>query len=320
MSVSDRLWRPVDIIGCLIIGPFFVGGWSIEGVLKKGAKLKKQGYKVTYNLLGEHILDRRVVEQALQTTLRLVEKMDNSNRGNVAIKPTLYGLQISRGLFHKTAEQIICCAMAHGIEIEFDAEMRRTIPETFEVFNAFAGRFPHRNFVRQCVQAHLTDIFDLMDRYKLWDKQLRIVKGAGVYDEADGVILTNKNKVMEQYYAILDRNYSQEGQVPYVATMNDKSVAAYASSIPPKSYIKPYRPTIQMLYGPRGRGLRRKLLDEGQDVRIYVPYVASKKDFSWFSYGLRRAAMMRRMILEEIKNKLRRSDYDAHGKRASQNT
>jgi proline dehydrogenase len=313
MSISERLWKMADAIGCLIIGPLFVGGWSIDSVLKRGAKLKKQGFKITYNVLGEHVQDKRTVERALGLTLKLIKNMDNSNRGNVAIKPTLYGLQISRELFHKVAKEIIDCAIAHGIEIEFDAEMRRVIPDTFEVFKTFADSFPHRNFVRQCVQAHLTDIFDLMDKYELWDKQLRIVKGAGVYNEADGIVLTDKERVMEQYYAILNRNYSEEGQVPYVATMNDESVAEYAASIRPKSYIKPYRPVIQMLYGPRGRGLRKKLLSEGRDVRIYVPFVSSAWDFSWFGYGLRRASMMRQLIWTEIKQSQRRHDYDTYG-------
>ena len=302
MSIGKCLIKAVDAAGCLIVGPFFVGGWSVEGVLEKGAKLKKQGYKVTYNLLGEHVVDRKIIDRALRTTLQLVERMDNSNRGNVAIKPTLYGLQISKSLFHKTAEQIIDCAMAQGIEVEFDAEMRSVMPDTFEIFSEFANRFPHRNFVRQCVQAHLVGIFDLMDEYGLWDKQLRIVKGAGVYDEPDGVVLQNLDKIMEQYYAILQRSYSQEGQAPYVATIRDDNIPLHVANLSPRSYIRPYKPVFQTLYGPRGGSFRKKLLKEGQDVRIYIPYVSSPGDFSWFGYGLRRASMMRRLMWEEIKS------------------
>lgn len=301
MSTGKRLVGVADAIGCLIIGPFFVGGWSVEGALKKGAALKKQGYKVTYSLLGEHIKDRKTVEQSLRATLRLIKKMDKSSSGNVVIKPTLYGLYISKGFFHKTAEQIINCAMAHGIEVEFDAEMRSVIPDTFEIFSEFASRFPHRNFVRQCVQAHLADIMELMGEYGLWDKQLRVVKGSGVYDEADGVVLKDADDIMRQYWKIVERNYSVEGQVPYIATMRDESIPEHAARLHPKSYVRPYRPTIQTLYGPRGRGFRKKLLEEGQDVRVYMPYVRSRFDLSWFGYGLRRAAMMRRLFFESLK-------------------
>lgn len=305
MSICKRLLKAADAIGCFIIGPFFVGGWSVESVLKKGTALKRQGYGVTYTLLGEHVVDQNTVDRALQTTLQLMAGMDKSNRGNVAIKPTLYGLYISKDLFHKTAEQIICCAMAHSIEVEFDSEMSSVMPDTFEIFSEFANRFPHRNFVRQCVQAHLVDIFDLMDEYELWDKQLRIVKGAGVYDESSEVVLADSGKVMDQYWAIVERNYSQEGQIPYIATMRDEDIPSHAATLSPKSYIRPYRPIIQMLYGPRGRGLRKKMLREGRDVKIYIPYVRSYSDFSWFGYGLRRASMMRRLMWEEIKKTLR---------------
>ncbi|MBI3420551.1 MAG: hypothetical protein HY006_00625 [Candidatus Sungbacteria bacterium] len=231
--------------------------------------------------------------------------MDKSNSGNVAIKSTLYGLFISRGLFHKTAEQIVECAMAHGIEVEFDAEMRSVIADTFKIFSEFARRFPHRNFVRQCVQAHLRDIFGLMDEYELWDKQLRVVKGAGVYEEAEEVVLKDAGEIMRQYWEIVERNYSIEGQVPQIATMRDESIPARAASLSPKSYIRPYRSVIQTLYGPIGRGLRKKLLEDGRDVKIYIPFVSSPCDFSWFGYGMRRASMMRRLVWEETKNKFK---------------
>jgi len=304
MNIGKCFWKAVDVIGCPVVTPFFMGGWSAKGALKKGAELKKCGYKVTYSPLGEHVANMRDVFRAQGITIRLINMMDETNHGNVAIKATLFGLDIDKEFFYARARMVVLAAMEKGIEVEFDAEMRSTIPDTFEVFNRFARKFPYCNFVRQCVQAHLADIMELMDEYGLWDRRLRVVKGAGVYSEADGVVLEDVNRVMDQYWTIIERNYSQKGQVPYVATVRDESVALRAASIPPNPYIRPYRPVIEMLYGPLGRRLAKKLLKDGQDVRIYIPFVASPTDFSWFSYGLRRAAMMRRLVWEEIKAQL----------------
>jgi len=116
MNAGKYLWRPIDLIGCLILGPLFVGGENVEEVLAAGSRLKKEGYRVTYNLLGEHAKSSKTVLKAVETTTQLIDKMDDSNRGSVVIKPTLYGLQISKETFYEAAERILACAMRKGVE------------------------------------------------------------------------------------------------------------------------------------------------------------------------------------------------------------
>ena len=87
--------------------------------------------------------------------------------------------------------------------------------------------------------------------------------------------------------------------------MRDESIPARAANLSPKSYVRPYRAIIQTLYGPIGRRFRKKLLEDGSDVKIYIPFVSSSDDFSWFGYGLRRASMMRRLVWEQTKNKFK---------------
>ena len=288
----DALWRPIDIIGCNLIGKRFIGAQSVEGVLQMGEKLKKQGYGVTYNLLGEHVKDKETVEMAIKTTRTLIEKMNADNYGNVSCKPTLYGLCLSRGVFLDTMKEIVGCAYGQGIEVEIDAENYGHIQDTFAIFLYFASDQYLRNTVRQAVQAHLKKIEGLMDKYGLWDKNLRIVKGSGVYQDSESIATQSDFLVTERYLEILRRNL-KNGRVPFVATVRDSELAEAAIELTEEG---DYLFEFQMLYGPAGRKLGSRLLRRGYPVRIYVPFTDSWCKDVWKPYGLRRAKMIRRIL------------------------
>ena len=303
MSIGKYFWRPIDLIGCHLVGSRFVGGHSIEEVLRTGAKLKREGYKVTYNLLGEHEKDMSRVLSAFETTLALIGEMDGDSLGNIAIKPTLYGLELGRDEFFDSAEAIIEAAREKRVEVEFDAESLCFIPDTFEVFNHFASKFLYKGFVRQCVQAHLVDILSLMDEYELWNKQIRIVKGSGVYKESESAIISDPEEVLQQYLVIARRNHL-EGQVPVSATVRDKHLAGEVKKILRTRFMVDF----EMLYGLFGGSLGKQLLADGHTVRIYVPFVVDWCKDAWKEYGLRRASMMRCLIWKEIEDSFSRVD------------
>src|SRR3989344_3984420 len=295
----DMLWRPIDIIACHALGKYFVGADSIDEVLMIGESLKKQGYEVTYNLLGEHVKNERDVGSAVRTMNSLISKMNFDNSGNISCKPTLFGLAISKDLFRNKIGQVIEFAHNIGIETEFDAENYEYIRDTFEVFSYFASVPVLRDSVRQAVQAHLKNIIPLMDKNNLWDKNLRIVNGSGVYDDLSEVCETREDKIKQRYFEILRRNIENR-MIPFVATVRDRNLA--------ESIIKitgdgEYRFEFQMLYGPLGRRLGKKLLSRGYPVRIYLPFVVDWCRDVWKPYGLRRAQMMRNIMWEEVKDK-----------------
>jgi proline dehydrogenase len=80
--------------------------------------------------------------------------------------------------------------------------------------------------------------------------------------------------------------------------------------------LGPFKPEVQMLYGPLGQELGEELLCEGYPVRIYIPFVAEWCQGAWLPYGMRRAATIRHLFfadkevrrtkLQELKNKFRR--------------
>jgi len=313
MSASKYFWRPIDLVGCHLLGKRFVGGFSIPEVLRTGEELKSLGYRVSYNLLGEHVGYRGVVFKTTETILNLMGAMNSENRGNVVIKPTQCGLEISPDLFHEEVEKIVLRGREIGIETEFDAEHSRYVEDAFRVFHELASKFHYAGFMRQCVQAHLKALRALMDKYNLWKMNLRVVEGSQVYPELAGVVFEDREQILEQYCYILRRNHA-EGKVPYVATVRDRRKVNAAKKILPS----PFMVEFQMLYndlpfGLFGRELGEELiegrdlregpggLDTGWPVRIYIPFVVPWCKDAWKEYGLRRSAMMRRLMWEELK-------------------
>lgn len=294
----DRILYPLDLVGCNLFGRSFVGAFSVDGVLDVGKDLKKLGFGVTYNLLGEHVHDLSMVDKATDSSVRLIKQMNNDNLGNVSCKPTLYGLAISKDLFFRNIQMIIDLAKTRGIEVEFDAENFASIEDTFDVFSSFASEEIYSNTVRQAVQAHLKNITPLMDKYKLWDKKLRVVKGSGVYDEAPEVIENREDKIREGYFKILRRNIEVD-RIPYTATVRDKDLA---ESVIKVTGCGEYHFEFQMLYGPLGRNLGHNLIRRGYPVRIYIPFVLDWCQDVWKPYGLRRARMMRHLMFKSLKD------------------
>ena len=290
------LRRIFDEVGCRLLGRMFVGGRSIEDVLKTGERLKKEGYKVTYNLLGEHQGDSVFVDYALRTTLELIGKMSERNQGNVAIKPSLYGLQISPDSFLANAKFIVERAKSQGISVEFDAEQQSFTNDTFKVFNFFASRMEYRGFVAQCVQAHARNIMSVMTKYGLWNKRIRVVKGAGVYKENADRVIGDEKDILVRYkqIAILNRD---NWQAPLIATVRDRTLAYEMAKI----FRNPNTFEFEMLYGPIGKRLSRELLEKGYSVRIYIPFTDIWCKDAWIEYRIRRSAMMRRLALGEVK-------------------
>ena len=84
-----------------------------------------------------------------------------------------------------------------------------------------------------------------------------------------------------------------------LATHDEKMVDA-AKAFAKQRGIAPSRFEFQMLYGVR-RDLQRRLVAEGYNVRVYVPF-----GHEWYPYFMRRLAERPANVLFLAKNMLRR--------------
>jgi len=122
--------------------------------------------------------------------------------------------------------------------------------------------------------------------------RVRLCKGA--YLEPPDVAFPDK--------ADTDRNYIKcmemlldKGNYPGLAT-HDEKIIQHALEYVKTNKIGPERFEFQMLYGVR-RDLQRKLVNEGYNVRAYVPYGSE-----WYPYLMRRMAERPANLLFMVSN------------------
>jgi proline dehydrogenase len=113
-----------------------------------------------------------------------------------------------------------------------------------------------------------------------WKARTRLVKGA--YLEPPAVAYPEKAKVDEAYVRQAKR-LLDEGTYPALATQDEKIIGEINRYVAEKQ-IPRDRFEFQMLFGIR-RDLQAKLLKEGFNVRVYVPF-----GNSWYPYFTRRLA------------------------------
>src|SRR5690606_8443639 len=104
----------------------------------------------------------------------------------------------------------------------------------------------------------------------------------GAYKEPESVAYPEKKDVDANFIKLMQLLLS-EGNYPGIATHDEAMIRAtidYAreQGIPNSAY------EFQMLYGIR-RDLQRKLIDDGYNMRVYVPFGEA-----WYPYLMRRMA------------------------------
>ena len=126
--------------------------------------------------------------------------------------------------------------------------------------------------------------------------RVRLCKGA--YKEPPEVAFPRKADV-DANYVRLSKQLLESPIYHGLATHDEKMVDA-AKAFAKQRGIAPSRFEFQMLYGVR-RDLQRRLVAEGYNVRVYVPF-----GHEWYPYFMRRLAERPANVLFLAKNMLRR--------------
>jgi proline dehydrogenase len=123
---------------------------------------------------------------------------------------------------------------------------------------------------------------------------VRLCKGA--YKEPAEVAFPRKADVDTNYIKL--SNMLLESPIYHGLATHDEAMIAAAKSYAKQHGIAPSRFEFQMLYGVR-RDLQRKLVAEGYNVRVYIPFGRE-----WYPYFMRRLAERPANVLFLAKNML----------------
>jgi proline dehydrogenase len=256
----------------------FVAGETLDAALAVSRRLNSEGLAVTLDHLGESVSTSAEAAEARDAYLRALDAIRQAGiQGNVSLKLTQFGLDLSYHQCLANVEQLVKRAAEHDTFVRVDMESSGYVDRTLDLVTSLHER---HGSVGVVIQAYLYRSRADIEMLNTRGIRVRPVKGA--YLEPDSVAFPRK--------ADVDRNFVElmkllllYGAYPAIAT-HDEAMIAQTKAFAEAGNVAKDSFEFQMLYGIR-RDLQRKLIAEGHRVRLYVPFGQA-----WYPYYMRRLA------------------------------
>lgn len=259
----------------------FIAGTSFQEALPVIQKLEAEGKLVVLDLLGEFIDDEGA---ARQIGLDIQEAVKAATEAGVvpyfSVKPTQLGLGISYDLALELSRGVMEVVAAGGGHLCLDMESVEYVDTTIKLYEALHTEYG--NAVSTVLQSYLfrtkDDLAGILERIDA--PTLRIVKGA--YNESPDDVWKDIPSIIQSYEELVLMLAKAGGHVN-VATHDERlirqMIAMFKGAEIPNEQFE-----IQLLYGVKP-SLQAKLVEEGYNVRVYLPFGAD-----WYGYFTRRLA------------------------------
>ncbi len=256
----------------------FVAGERLEDALRVGQQINSEGITLTLDHLGESVNSLAEASQARDVYLRALAAIHaNGVQGNVSLKLTQFGLDLSEDECRKNVALLAEQAAALGSFVRVDMESSEYTDRTLCLVENLHSQY---GCVGTVIQAYLYR--SRKDVERLCARRIRVRLCKGAYLEPASVAFPRKTDVDRNYVELMKLLLDQ-GEYPAIATHDERMIEetrAYAA----QKGIRREHFEFQMLYGIR-RDLQRRLVGEGYRLRLYVPFGKA-----WYPYLMRRLA------------------------------
>ncbi|HLR24458.1 MAG TPA: proline dehydrogenase family protein [Fodinibius sp.] len=260
-----------------VLAKRFVAGETFTEAVPKVEQLNNKEIKITLDLLGENVEDRKTADATVATYIDLLKAIEEAKLDStISIKLTMLGLDIDRAYCRDNLFKLLDIARETNQFVRIDMEGSDYTQLTIDLFKeAFKKYGRHVGIV---IQAYLhrtkNDIAELAEI----GADVRLCKGA--YSEPERIALQKMDAIQAAYkeYAKI---LLEKTPYPRMATHDDELVE-WIKDYTREHNIGPSRFEFQMLYGLRQETME-EFASEGYNARIYVPYGTM-----WFPYFKRR--------------------------------
>ncbi len=274
----------------------FVAGMGIEDALRVAESVNKQGMHVTLDSLGESVATEAEALAAADIYHRLLDAIaQRSLDANISVKLTQMGLTLDPSLAERIAVSLTQHAHSTGNFVRIDMEDSSLTQITLDIVRRINARPDLRGAIGIVIQSYLYRSQADVEQLIADGVRVRLCKGA--YKEPAELAYPRK--------ADVDSNYIRlsctllKSPIYHGLATHDEAMIAAAKSFAAKNGIAPERFEFQMLFGVR-RDLQRKLVAEGYNVRVYIPFGRE-----WYPYFMRRLAERPANVFFIAKNLLR---------------
>jgi proline dehydrogenase len=287
-SRSDGLRRTAERLPVTreVVHRFVPGETSAEA-LSSVAVLRDSNRFVSIDYLGEDVVDVDAANATMQAYLDLLDALGRRAESAAGPRPLEVSLKLSAlgqalprdgaKIAMEHAHSICGRARDVGAWVTVDAEDHTTTDSTLSIVRELRADFPELGTV---LQAHLKRTEADCAEFAASGARIRLCKGA--YDEPASVAYRDRDQVTDSYLRCLRVLMSGTGY-PMVAS-HDPEIIAAVPALANEFGREVADFEYQMLYGIRD-GEQRRLADEGNHVRVYVPFGTQ-----WYGYFVRRLA------------------------------
>ena len=271
----------------------FVAGMEIGDALRVAQAVNQQGMLVTLDSLGESVSSEVDAHKAADIYHQVLDRISAQKvNANVSVKLTQMGLKLEPKLAESIALSLTEHAQSLGNFVRIDMEDSSLTQVTLDIVRSIHARPELRGSIGIVIQSYLYRSQADIEQLVAEGIRVRLCKGA--YKEPAEVAFPSKADV-DTSYVQLSRMLLLSPIYHGLAT-HDEAMIAAAKAYATQHNIEPSRFEFQMLYGVR-RDLQRKLVAEGYNVRVYVPFGRE-----WYPYFMRRLAERPANVLFLAKN------------------
>ena len=258
----------------------FVAGETLAEALTASKELCIAGRNVSLNHLGENVSTDAAAREVCRSYIEMIEEMQAKKlRGNISIKLTQLGLDLSKELCAALSTSIARRAAQLGRTIEMDMEGSAYTDATLDIFEGVQREFGNTGLA---VQAYLHRTEKDLRRLAPLKPKIRLVKGA--YREPKKIAVQGKAAVdanFRRLSTLLLEGAARGKYLPAIAS-HDPFMVAHAQSEVARLQLPKERYEFQMIYGIR-RDLQQEVYTAGHTLQVYVPFGTD-----WCPYFMRR--------------------------------
>jgi proline dehydrogenase len=256
----------------------FVAGETLEQALAVARRLNAEGITVTLDHLGESVSTLAEAADARDVYLHTLNAIhEHGIQGNVSLKLSQFGLDLSYEACLGNVDQLVSRAAALGSFVRIDMESSQYTDRTLDLVRSLHARYGATGVV---IQSYLRR--SRADIEALCAAQIRVRLCKGAYLEPPSVAFPAKADVDKSYFE-LTQYLLLHGTYPALAT-HDEALIGRIREFVKRRQIPRESFEFQMLYGIR-RDLQRRLVAERFGMRLYVPFGKA-----WYPYYMRRLA------------------------------
>ena len=247
----------------------YIAGHDFRSAQFTAKELSDNGFALSFNYVGEY---SKTLDEAIAARNQYSEILNyyQDEKIDLSIKLSQVGLLISPEDCEGLLQQIVEKAHNYGHTIRFDMEHSIITDKTLDLCLKLNQKYPETMGV--ALQARLFRTKDDMKELMNNNISVRLVKGA--YIEKESIALKSYQEIQENYLQLIELLGTKMDRRCAVAT-HDETILKDILSKPDAD-----RFDYEFIYGIR-RDLQQSFKDQGQKVRIYLPFGENWLPYTW---------------------------------------